>query len=108
MKTGLQRDKATAEVRKLTKEAEEDIDAAVLNVFMHPNTPPFVSKQLIQRLVTGNPSNAYVARIAAVFADNGAGVRGDQDRDGEQHPADAGRSIDDAVAGRADQDCRLE
>ena len=44
---------------------------------MHPNTPPFVSKQLIQRLVTGNPSPAYVARISAVFANNGSGVRGD-------------------------------
>lgn len=56
---------------------QQDIDAAVLNVFMHPNTPPFVSKQLIQRLVTGNPSPAYVRRIAAVFENNGAGVRGD-------------------------------
>ena len=44
---------------------------------MHPNTPTFVSKQLIQRLVTGNPSPAYVARISAVFANNGSGVRGD-------------------------------
>jgi uncharacterized protein (DUF1800 family) len=57
--------------------AQQDIDAAVRNVFMHPNTPPFVAKQLIQRLVTGNPSPAYVARIAAVFVNNGSGVRGD-------------------------------
>lgn len=56
---------------------QQDIDAAVRNVFMHPNTGPFVAKQLIQRLVTGNPSPAYVARIAAVFANNGGGVRGD-------------------------------
>jgi uncharacterized protein (DUF1800 family) len=56
---------------------QQDIDAAVHNVFMHLNTGPFVAKQLIQRLVTGNPSPAYVARIAAVFADNGSGVRGD-------------------------------
>jgi uncharacterized protein (DUF1800 family) len=46
-------------------------------IFAHPNVPPFVSKQLIQHLVTSNPSPAYVGRIAAVFANNGAGVRGD-------------------------------
>jgi uncharacterized protein (DUF1800 family) len=57
--------------------AKQDIDAAVRNVFMHPNTGPFISKQLIQRLVTGNPAPAYVARVAAVFNNNGAGVRGD-------------------------------
>jgi|KBSSwiStaDraftv2_1062776.scaffolds.fasta_scaffold06390_7 uncharacterized protein (DUF1800 family) len=57
--------------------AQQDVDAAVLNVFMHPNTGPYVSKQLIQRLVTGNPTPAYVARISAVFANNGNGVRGD-------------------------------
>jgi hypothetical protein len=49
----------------------------VRNAFMHPNTGPFVSKQLIQRLVTGNPSPAYVGRVAAVFNNNGSGVRGD-------------------------------
>jgi len=56
---------------------KQDIDAAVRNVFMHPNTGPFVASQLIQRLVTGNPSKAYVARIAAVFNNNGNNVRGD-------------------------------
>jgi hypothetical protein len=49
----------------------------VRNVFMHPNTGVFVSKQLIQRLVTGNPTPAYVARVAAKFNNNGSGVRGD-------------------------------
>jgi uncharacterized protein (DUF1800 family) len=43
----------------------------------HPNVGPFISRQLIQRLVSANPSPAYVGRVAAVFADNGAGVRGD-------------------------------
>jgi len=43
----------------------------------HPNVGPFFGRQLIQRLVTSNPSPAYVARVAAAFADNGAGVRGD-------------------------------
>lgn len=46
-------------------------------LFMHPNTPPFVCKRLIQSLVTSDPSPAYVARVAAKFVDNGATVRGD-------------------------------
>jgi uncharacterized protein (DUF1800 family) len=53
------------------------IKVALDTIFAHPNLPPFVSKQLIQRLVTSNPSPAYVGRVAAAFADNGAGVRGD-------------------------------
>jgi uncharacterized protein (DUF1800 family) len=56
---------------------QQDLDAAVQNVFLHPNTPPYISRQLIQRLVTGDPSPAYLARISAVFKDNGQGVRGD-------------------------------
>jgi uncharacterized protein (DUF1800 family) len=50
---------------------------ALDTLFNHPNTAPFIGKQLIQRLVTSNPSPAYVGRVAATFADNGAGVRGD-------------------------------
>jgi uncharacterized protein (DUF1800 family) len=46
-------------------------------LFAHPNTGPFIGRQLIQRLVTSNPSPAYVGRVAAVFANNAAGVRGD-------------------------------
>ncbi|MGE0315712.1 MAG: DUF1800 family protein [Lautropia sp.] len=46
-------------------------------LFAHPNTGPFIARQLIQRLVTSNPSPGYVGRVAARFADNGAGVRGD-------------------------------
>ena len=46
-------------------------------LFNHPNVGPFFGKQMIQRLVTSNPSPAYVARVAAVFNNNGAGVRGD-------------------------------
>jgi uncharacterized protein (DUF1800 family) len=49
---------------------------ALDRLFSHANTAPFICKQLIQRLVTSNPSAAYVARVSAVFADNGAGVRG--------------------------------
>ena len=51
--------------------------AALKTLFNHQNTAPFICKQLIQRLVTSNPTPAYVARVAAVFANNGAGVRGD-------------------------------
>ncbi len=54
-----------------------DVDAAIDNLFHHPNTGPFISRQLIQRFVTSNPSPAYIGRVAAAFADNGAGVRGD-------------------------------
>ena len=43
----------------------------------HPNVGPFIGRQLIQRLVTSNPSPAYVKRVAAAFADNGSGARGD-------------------------------
>ncbi len=54
-----------------------DIDAAVSNLFAHPNVGPFIGTRLIQRLVTSNPSTNYVARVSAAFADNGSGVRGD-------------------------------
>ena len=53
-----------------------DIHFAIDNVFNHPNTAPFVCRQLIQRLVTSNPTPAYVGRVAAVFEDDGNGVRG--------------------------------
>ncbi len=54
-----------------------DIKIALDTLFNHPNTAPFFSEQLIQRLVTSNPSTGYVSRVAAVFNDNGVGVRGD-------------------------------
>lgn len=54
-----------------------DIEDALDNIFNHPNVAPFISKQLIQRLVTSNPSPDYVSRISAIFSDNGEGVRGD-------------------------------
>ena len=50
---------------------------ALDTLFNHANTAPFLSRQLIQRLVTSNPSAAYVSRVAAAFVNNGAGVRGD-------------------------------
>ena len=45
-------------------------------LFAHPNIAPFISRQLIQRLVTSNPSPAYTARVAAVFANDGTGSKG--------------------------------
>ncbi len=53
------------------------VKQALDSIFAHPNVAPFVSRQLIQRLVTSNPTPAYVGRVAAKFADNGSGVRGD-------------------------------
>jgi uncharacterized protein (DUF1800 family) len=57
--------------------AEQDLTIALDNLFNHPNVGPFIGKQLIKKLVTSNPSLAYVARVSAVFDDNGQGVRGD-------------------------------
>lgn len=56
---------------------EDSLDAALDLLFLEPNTASMVSRQLIQRLVSSNPSAAYIQRVAEVFADNGNGVRGD-------------------------------
>jgi uncharacterized protein (DUF1800 family) len=55
----------------------QSLTLALDAIFAHSNVAPFISKQLIQRLVTSNPPPAYVARISAVFENNGSGVRGD-------------------------------
>ena len=60
-----------------TPDPAGDVKIALDTLFNHPNTAPFVAKSLIQRLVTSNPSPAYVGRVAAVFINNGKGVRGD-------------------------------
>jgi len=57
--------------------AAKDLSDALDNIFNHPNVGPFIAKQLIQHFVTSNPNPAYVRRVADVFANNGAGVRGD-------------------------------
>jgi len=57
--------------------AQQDLDAAIHNIVTHPNLGPFIGRQLIQHLVTSNPSAAYVGRVAAAFNDDGQGVRGD-------------------------------
>lgn len=57
--------------------AEQDLQAALDTIAAHANVGPFISKQLIQKLVTSNPTPAYVARVSRVFNDNGEGARGD-------------------------------
>lgn len=56
---------------------QKDLSDALDNIFNHSNVGPFLSRQLIQRLVTSNPSPGYVYRVAQRFNDNGSGVRGD-------------------------------
>lgn len=81
--------------------AEQDLTGALQNIFNHPNVGPFVCKQLIQHLVTSNPSPAYVSRVAQAFANNGSGVRGDMKAvvtaillDQEARAGDTSASID--------------
>jgi uncharacterized protein (DUF1800 family) len=57
--------------------AQSDLKAALDNIFTHKNVGPFIGRQLIQHLVTSNPSPGYVQRVSAVFNDNGQKVRGD-------------------------------
>jgi len=56
--------------------AQADLQQGLDDIFNHPNVGPFIGKQLIQFLVTSNPSPAYVARITAVFNNDGSGARG--------------------------------
>ena len=60
-----------------TADPSGDLKIALDTLFNHPNVGPFIGRQLIQRLVTSNPSPAYVQRVASVFNNNGKGVRGD-------------------------------
>lgn len=55
----------------------QSMRVALDRLFNHPNAGPFLGSRLIKRFVTSNPSPAYVGRVAAAFADNGAGIRGD-------------------------------
>lgn len=56
---------------------QASVTAVVDAAFNNASTPPFVARHLITHLVTPNPSAAYIGRVAAVFANNGNGVRGD-------------------------------
>ncbi len=58
-------------------DASTSMKIALDKLFNHPNVGPFFSKQMIQRLVTSNPSAGYVDRVAKIFNNNGSGVRGD-------------------------------
>ena len=57
--------------------AQQDLDGALQAIFLDDNIAPFVSRSLIQHLVTSNPTPAYISRVATVFLHNSAGVRGD-------------------------------
>nr|WP_298929152.1 DUF1800 domain-containing protein [uncultured Erythrobacter sp.] len=57
--------------------AADSLKMALDHLFEHPNVGPFFGKQMIQRLVTSNPSRGYVQRVAQVFENNGSGTRGD-------------------------------
>jgi uncharacterized protein (DUF1800 family) len=65
------------QVIQANQTVEQDLASVIDNAFMHPNVGPFIGRQLIQHLVTSNPSPAYVARITAVFNNNGSNQRGD-------------------------------
>jgi uncharacterized protein (DUF1800 family) len=67
----------TVVAAQASADASASLRAALDTLAAHPNVGPFIGRQLIQRLVTSHPSPAYVERVARVFADNGAGVRGD-------------------------------
>ena len=79
--TGSKKLLSYASVRKGSLPASQtglaDVQDAIDNLVEHPNTAPFISRLLIQRLITSSPTSAYVGRVAAVFVDNGQGVRGD-------------------------------
>ena len=81
--------------------AQQDLTASLDTIFNHPNIGPFVCKQLIQHLVSSNPSPEYVSRVAAVFANDGNGVRGDMKAvitsilmDPEARAADSNPAVD--------------
>ena len=58
-------------------DGDTEIEAALDNLYGHPNVAPFISYRLIQRLVKSNPSRGYVRRVARKFNNNGRGEKGD-------------------------------
>ena len=54
-----------------------ELEATHQQISKHPNTGPFICRQLIQRLVTSTPSRGYIHRVVQKFNDNGSGVSGD-------------------------------
>ena len=65
-----------ADIPAGSSDPSADLKIALDTLFNHPNLPAFFSKQMIQHMVTSNPSPAYVNRVAQVFKDDGTGVRG--------------------------------
>jgi uncharacterized protein (DUF1800 family) len=59
------------------RDGDVDLNDALDVIAQHSNVGPFLCRQLIQQLVTSNPSAAYLGRVAGVFNNNGSGVRGD-------------------------------
>jgi hypothetical protein len=55
----------------------QDLEKALDSIFYNENVGPFICRQLIQRLVTSQPSRGYLYRVVRVFDNNGTGVRGD-------------------------------
>ena len=62
---------------KTSEDGRADIETALNILFANRNVAPYISRHLIMRLVTSNPTPAYVERVATVFNDNGHGVKGD-------------------------------
>ena len=67
---------ATPTIVPANQTGPQDLKILLDTLFTHPNTGPFIARQLIQRLVTSNPSSGYVYRAAQVFANDGTGTRG--------------------------------
>lgn len=65
----------TIEASTFFPSPEGDLSVALNTLAKHPNVGPFIGKQLIQRLVTSNPSSAYVQRVAAAFNQSGGNMR---------------------------------
>lgn len=70
-------DSANSALTNFDVYCSQDLEKALDSIFYNQNVGPFICRQLIQRLVTSNPSRGYVYRVAQVFNDNGNGVRGD-------------------------------
>jgi hypothetical protein len=64
-------------VQPAGKSQAADLQAAINSIFNHPNVGPFIGRQLIQQLVTSNPSPAYIARVSAAFNGSTGAPRGD-------------------------------
>jgi uncharacterized protein (DUF1800 family) len=56
--------------------AEQDLDSLLDALMAQPTMAPFVSRQLIQHLVTSNPSPQYIARVSSMFQNDGNGLKG--------------------------------